>query len=229
MNTLPRLLAVMAATLVLLAVPVTKALAGTATYYVNQSNVESVLPDGTDYLKVVIDSTTAGTATFDITPVFSFSLGTNFGLQAFGFNYGGSNAIGSGNFSDLAPGWTIDLPPPSGMDGFGKYDFIVQTTGSNRQSPLVFTVTGLGGATTADTLGYFAKMSSGNAGQGNQFFAARLAGFATSDANITSGYFAGSSVAPVPESGSYALMLAGLFLLIPITRQRKQNQTAADI
>lgn len=206
-------LAGLIATLTLFVAPMSSAQADTATYYLDQSNIESVMPDGTDYLKVVIDSTTAGSATFDVTPVYGFILGSNFGLQAFGFNYGGSNTITGSNFSGLATGWTIDLPPPSGMDGFGKYDFIVQTTGSNRLLPLSFTISGLGGARSADTLGYFAKLSSGTAGQGNQYFAAQLAGFATSDVNITSGYFAGSSVTPVPEPETYALMLAGLGLI----------------
>ena len=214
-------LAGLAAILVLMAVTMTSAQAVTATYYLDQSNVDSVLPDGMDYLKVVIDSTTAGTATFDITPVYPFSPGTNFGLQAFGFNYGGSGSITAGNFLGLATGWSIDLPPPSGMDGFGKYDFIVQSTGSDRQSPLTFTVTGLGGATAADTLASFAKLSSGNAGQGNEYFAVHLAGFTTSDASITSGYFAGSSVAPVPEPGAFALLLAGMALLGSTAGRRK--------
>jgi len=109
------------------------------------------------------------------------------------------------------------------MDGFGKFDFIVQTTGSNRLSPLSFTVTGLGGATTADTLGYFAKYSVGNAGQGNQYFAAHLAGFTTSNPIITSGYFAGSTLAPVPEPGAFAMLLAAMCLLGSVTHYNKKS------
>lgn len=211
------------AALALVVAPLAGALADTATYYLDQSNVESVLPDGTNYLKLIIDSTVAGTANFDVTPVYVFTQGANFGLQAFGFNYSGSNSITTGNFQGLAAGWTVDLPPPSGMDGFGKFDFIVQNTGSDRLSPLSFTITGLGGATSADTLGYFAKLSSNTAGQGNQYFAAHLAGFTTSDVNVTGGYFAGSTLAPVPEPETYAMMLAGLTLVGGIAGRRKMQ------
>lgn len=203
----------LAAILALMAAPTNSALANTATFYLNQSNIESVLPDGHDYLKVTITSTTAGNATFDVAPLYAFNQGSNFGLQSFGFNYGGSNTITADNFSGLAAGWSIDLPPPSGQDGFGKFDFIAQSSGANRLSLLNFTVTGLGGATSAETLGYFAKLSSGNTGQGNQYFAAHLTGFTTNDANVSSGYFAGSAVAPVPEPETYATLLAGLLLL----------------
>lgn len=106
MKSLPmHTLAGLIATLTLFVAPMSSAQADAATYYLNQSNIESVMPDGTDYLKVVIDSTTAGSATFDVTPVYGFILGSNFGLQAFGFNYGGSNTITGSNFSGLATGW----------------------------------------------------------------------------------------------------------------------------
>ncbi len=207
-----RVLSGLIATLMLTFASMSSALANTATYYLNQSNIDSVLPDGTGYLKVTITSSVAGVANFVVAPLYAFTQGSNFGLQTFGFNYGGSSPITAGNFSGLAAGWSVDLPPPSNQDGFGKFDFIVQK-GSNRLSPLSFAVTGLGGAMPADTLSYFAKLSSGNAGQGNQYFAAHLAGFTTNDANVTSGYFAGSAVTPVPEPETYATLLAGLCLL----------------
>jgi len=185
-------------------------------YYLDQSNISS-LPGGTSYLKVDITSTVAGTASFSVTPVYAFTQLSNFGIQAFGFNFSGANlsAITTGDFS-LPSGWTAGLPPPSAMDGFGKYDFTVQTTGSGRLNPLTFTVTGLGGATSADTLGYFAKLSSG--GGTHEFFAVHLADFQSG--SDTSAYFAGS--APVPEPETYAMLLAG-FGLVGFAARRKRD------
>jgi hypothetical protein len=182
----------------------------TVSYYLDQSNIDSFLPDGTNYLQVDITSTIAGTATFTVTPVYAFTTLSNFGIQAFGFNFSGANlnSIATGDFS-LPGGWTVDLPPPSGMDGFGKYDFTVQDGGSNRQNPLTFTVTGLGGATSADTLGYFATLSSG--GGTPEYFAVHLSDFGTTDPFTTSAYFAGTT--PVPEPETYAMLLAGLGLV----------------
>ena len=184
-------------------------------YYLDQTNIDAgAFLDGTNYLQVDITSTVAGTASFTVTPVYAFTQISNYGIQAFGFNFSGANlnSITAGDFT-LPSSWSADLPPPSGMDGFGKYDFIVQNTGSNRQNPLTFTVTGLGGATSADTLGYFAKLSSG--GGTPEYFAVHLADFQAglTDTNgaITSGYFAG--MAPVPEPETYAMLLAGLGLL----------------
>jgi hypothetical protein len=210
-----RPLAGLIAALALLAAPMTDALAETVTYTLNQSNIESALPDGVDYLQVAITSTLAGTASFNVTPVFAFAQGTNYGLQSFGFNYGGS---GSPSFSGLAAGWTVDVPPPSSQDGFGKFDYIVETTGNGRLPAINFTISGLGGASSAQTLAYFAKLSSGNAGQGKQYFAAHLTGI---DYSTTSGFFAGSTLAPVPEPKSYAMLLAGLGFVGALARRRR--------
>ena len=187
-------------------------------YYLDQTNSTS-LADGTNYLQVTISSTVAGTASFLVTPIYPFVQGTNYGLQAFGFNFSGTNSITASSFTSLPSGWTVNLPPPSGMDGFGKYDFIVQDGGSNRISPLSFTVTGLGGSTASETLGYFAKVSSGNAINGNEYFAAHLSGYVLPGSGETSAYFAG--MAPVPEPGAWALMVAGLGLVAYRARRRQ--------
>lgn len=213
----PKQFAVLVATLTLVSVPVSEAVAETTVYALNQSNI-APLPDGANYLTLTLTSTVAGTVNFELDPVFAFSKTSNFGIQSFAFNLSGISLPGSSNFVGLPSGWTIDPPPPSSADGFGKFDYIVQTTGSARQASLNFTLNGLGGATTTDTLARFAKLSSGNAGEGNQFFAAHLAGFTAG--NQTSAYFAGSTVLPVPEPGTYAMMLAGLGIIAVIARRR---------
>ncbi len=78
-----RVLSGLIATLTLMVAPMNSALANTATYYLNQSNIDSVLPDGTDYLKVTITSSVAGVATFVVAPIYAFTQGSNFGLQTF--------------------------------------------------------------------------------------------------------------------------------------------------
>ena len=185
-------------------------------YSLDQSNIGS-LPDGTNYLQVTITSTIAGAASFSVAPVYGFTQLSNFGIQAFGFNYSGPNTLASGDFT-LPSGWSVDLPPPSAMDGFGKFEYTIQDGGSNRQSPLTFSVTNLGGATASQTLSYFAELSTGGAGQGNQYFAAHLADFQSG--SDTSGYFGG--VTPVPEADTYAMLLAGLGL-VGFAVRRKLN------
>ena len=205
------------AALSLLGVPMADALAASLTYNLNQSNVESSYADGVTYLQVEITSTSAGTANFNVTPVYAFATDSNYGLQSFAFNYSGSAS--SLTFSNLADGWSVNGPPASALDGFGKFEYIVEGNGNNRQAPLTFTVSGLGGDTTAQTLNYFSELSSGNSGQGNQFFAAHLAGF--SDLSVGSGDFAGSTLAPVPEPETYAMLLAGLGLMGALARRRR--------
>lgn len=190
-------------------------------YYLDQTNSTS-LPDGTNYLQVTISSATAGTADFTVTPIYPFVPGTNYGLQAFGFNFSGANlnSITASNFT-LPSGWSANLPPPTGMDGFGKYDFVVQDGGSNRISPLSFSVTGLGGSSASETLGYFAKLSSGTAVNGNEYFAAHLSGYVLPGSTETGAYFAG--MAPVPEPSAWALMMAGVWL---VAYRAHRRQTA---
>ena len=185
-------------------------------YYLDQSNGAN-LPDGTNYLQVTISSTVAGTADFTVTPIYPFVQGTNYGLQAFGFNFSGAN-LNSITASDfiLPSGWSANLPPPTGMGGFGKYDFVVKGSGSSRISPLSFTVTGLGGSSESETLSYFTTLSSGNAANGNEYFAAHLAGLVGPQ---TSAYFGG--MAPVPEPSAWMLMMAGIGLVAYRARRRQ--------
>jgi len=68
----------------------------------------------------------------------------------------------------------------------------------------MFSITGINGDTVMD----YVNLSTGNAGEGNVYFAAHVAGFST---QVTSGYFGGS--APVPEADTYAMLLAGLGLV----------------
>ena len=58
------------------------------------------------------------------------------------------------------------------MDGFGSYEVTEGGSGSNRQNPLAFRITGI----TGDVVGDYAVAGSGGA-QGAWYFAAHVAGF----------------------------------------------------
>ena len=193
--------------------------AASVTYYLNQSNIDAVLPDNTNnYLTLLISSLTAGNASFSLSPSYAFVQSSNYGIDSFGFNFSGSNIINSSNISDLPTGWSLSTN--KNQDGFGRFEFVLDTTGSGRVPTLNFNISGLGGMTADETLGYFALNSSNNAGQGSFYFASHVAGF--SAGSQTSAFFAGSTVAPIPEPESYSLMLTGLGLLGFIARRRKQ-------
>ena len=193
--------------------------AASVTYYLNQSNIDTVLPDNTNnYLTLLISSLTAGNASFSLSPSYAFVQSSNYGIDSFGFNFSGSNVINSSNISGIPTGW--GLSTNKNQDGYGRFEFVLDTTGSGRLPTLNFSISGLGGATADETLGYFALNSTNNAGQGNFYFASHVAGF--SAGGQTSAFFAGSTVAPIPEPESYSLMLTGLGLLGFIARRRKQ-------
>jgi hypothetical protein len=63
------------------------------------------------------------------------------------------------------------------------------------------------------------ELSSGNAAQGNVAFAAHVTDFITSDSGVTSGFFGGSTVVPVPAA--VWLFGSGLLGLIGIARRKK--------
>jgi len=217
--------------------------AGAVTYLLDQSNVDSALPDRTPYATVRIDDSTPGQLTFTVTllPALTGLAGTNFGLQSLDLNVLGTvmplaDAGGSNAQWTLPSGWAaLVAPPPNQADGFGKFEVEVAATGSNRASPLVFSISTAG---TSLGLYSFAEASTGNAAQGSVYFAVHVAGFSASNGScgggygtsgsggcttVTSGYFGGSSLAPVPLPAGLPLLLGGLALL---GRQRRLRPPA---
>ena len=62
--------------------------AASVTYYLNQSNIDTVLLDNTNnYLTLLISSLTAGNASFSLSPSYAFVQSSNYGIDSFGFNF----------------------------------------------------------------------------------------------------------------------------------------------
>ena len=177
--------------------------AASVSYYLDQSNTEGSWPDNVNYLQVTIFDSIAnpGDIEFLVTPLASLtvSAGTNFGIQAFGFN--STQTLTAANIVDPV-GWSTGS---GNLDGFGAYQVREDGTGTNRQNPLSLRITGISGDVVAD----YAVAGAGGA-QGTYYFAAHVAGM-TPVAGQTSAYFGGNAVVPVPAAAwLFGSAIAGL-------------------
>jgi hypothetical protein len=207
------------------------------TFALDQSNA---LPDGVTYGTVMVETydgvgaggggLVAGQARITVTidPSLYSALGPNFGLADFGFN--SVAPITAGDISAPA-GWTID--PNHAEDGFGKFDWgLVSPSGPGSYPSLVFYVNNLGANATVSN---FQKDSSGNAGEGNVFFAAHVMDFTYNlpdGGTVSSDYIGGSDpnggggppgfVTPEPTTLSLTFVgFAGLGLARCLRRKRQ--------
>ena len=188
--------------------------AASISYYLDQTNT-TLLPDGTNYLTITFADSTTAPGDIDVTvtllsPLTSIA-GTNFGIQTFSFS--STNALSAANIIGLpSSSWAAEFaPPPQVADGFGQFGVEVADTGSDRQDPtLSFSISSAG-----DSIYDYAVLSGGDAGQGNSYFAAHVAGFLDQDPDpeevLTSAWFGGSTI--VPEPSTALLVFAGLALL----------------
>jgi hypothetical protein len=183
--------------------------AASVSYYLNQSNTEGSWPDGVNYLQVTISDSISNPGDIEllVTPLASLtvSAGSNFGIQAFGFN--STQTLTAANIVDPV-GWSTGS---GNLDGFGAYQVREDGTGSNRQNPLALRITGISG----DVVGDYAVAGAGGA-QGTYFFAAHVAGM-TPVAGETSAYFGGNTVVPVPAA---AWLFGSAFGLMGLLRRK---------
>jgi len=194
--------------------------AASITYYLNQSNTESIWPDGNDYLSVTIfDSfSNPGDIEFLVTPLapLTISAGPNFGVQSFCFN--STQSLTAANIVGAPVGWTTGS---GNCDGFGAYEVTENGDGTNRQNPLNFRITGILG----DVLSDYVVDGPGGV-QGTYAFAAHVAGMTDQDdgfGNIyNSAWFGGDSsggtpVVPVPAA---VWLLGSAFGLLGAMRRK---------
>jgi hypothetical protein len=187
--------------------------AASISYVLDQTNIDSgSIVDGVTYGSVTIDDNTPNSLRFTVYLMgpLTWIAGSNFGIDNFAFNVLGANPLqDSGSIAGqwtLPSGWASNVaPPPNQSDGFGRFDVAVDGTGANRQTMLVFSLNN-----TALNLYSFAEASTNNAGQGNVFFSAHIAGI-NGPNGTTSGYFGGSTLVPVPLPAALPLFLSALF------------------
>jgi hypothetical protein len=215
--------------------------AASVSFFLDQSNT---LPDGTNYLSVMLTENDTGGVDFlvqTLDPLNNMA-GSHFGIQKFGFSFAdGTLGEISGlqdhkyhkhgrqeeyfgkhkawdAISDLPDHWSVQNN--KSMDGFGKFDIRLAGTGRSRTDSLSFTVDNV-------TLNDF-----------DSLFSAQVAGFEWCNIDdkrrswcggkdcITSAYFAGSMpVSQVPVPGALWLFGSGLAGLLGLASRRKRKTT----
>lgn len=174
----------------------------TGSWYMDQS---ALLLDGINYGQVdILADDASGVVSFTVDAFFLDGWGLNgpFGIDRFGFNY--TNITNPADFVFNFPSaWSAN--GAGNMDGFGLFLERLEGTGSTRQDPLVFDITLKAGDEAEAVASNFAVLSTGYAGEGNAFFAAHIAGFASGvydeyGYEIKSNYIGGSSAVPEPAS-----------------------------
>jgi hypothetical protein len=196
--------------------------AASISYFIDQSNA---LPDGTNYLKVTVSDGAEGSIDFTVEalqPLLDIA-GENFGIQAFALNViPGGDAEGA-NVTNLPDGWIVR--DHYRMAAYGFFDIKLYGGGQSRLDTLTFSIDGIDGDTPND----YAVLSTGNAADGHQFFAAKVAGFdfcpegasPGSKKCVTSGFFGGSSTAaPVPLPAAAWLFATGFAGVLMRARKR---------
>ena len=187
--------------------------ATTVSYFLNQSN-STALPDGTNYLQVTIDDT-GGNINFHVetlAPLNSIA-GSNYGIDMFGFNTTQTLSAANIAFASGTPSsWGYD--GTKNLNGFGNYTARLSGNGSSRLSVLDFSIVGI----TGDTISDYIKLSTGATTEGNQYFAAHVAGITVPGSTTTSAYFGGTT--PVPLPAAAWLLGSGLIGLFGIARRK---------
>lgn len=196
--------------------------AASVSFFLDQSNT---LPDGTNYLSVMLTENETGGVDFLVQTLAPLNdvAGHHFGIQKFGLSFSDDSVY---EIVGLPDSWRVR--EDKRMSEFGKFDIRLQGKGRSRTDSLSFTVNGA-------TLGDFGPL-----------FSAHVAGFEwceiidgkrehgkhnwCGDRNCTtSAYFAGSmqvSQIPVPAAvWLFGSGLAGLFGLASRRRVKTKDNT----
>ncbi len=183
-------------------------------FFLDQSNA---LPDGTNYLSVMLTENGTGGVDFLVQTLDPLNdiAGRNFGIQKFGFSFLGETG---GEITGLPDYWRV--VEDRRMSSFGRFDIRLQGKGKARTDSLSFTV---GGVTLDDF---------------DSLMAAHVAGFQWCDLDeerqrnwcdggrncTTSAYFAGRlgdlPPDPIPAPAALWLFSSGLIGLIAVARRK---------
>lgn len=183
------------------------------------------LPDGVNYLSVILDDEgNPGDINFTVDvldPLFDLQNRRNFGIQSFAFNLTGDSGlqdymVNPANWI-LPEGWNAEVaPPPSAMNGFGRFDVKVWTNDfRERTESLTFSITGLDDM-IAD---YFAPSltNPNNINVTSANFAAIVGGI---DANGRNTAAFGNAAAPIPVPAAVWLFGSAIIGLTAVARRR---------
>ena len=190
--------------------------AASVSYYLDQSND---LANGVNYAQVTLADSVDFVGDIEVTvEVITSAFPTplsNFGMQAFYFNYDNDLTVNAANIIVLDPSdWTVSTVINAG-GGFDKFEFGIVGNGSNRTELLNFRITGVVG----DTIESYAQGSEFLNPASTQYFAAHIAGYDDGLSGNTGGKFAGSSFVPIPAA--VWLFGSGLVLLLGWTRKSR--------
>jgi len=212
----------MGAATVLWLVSAAPSYAASVTYFLDQSNH---LPDGTNYMQVTIDDEgRTGAINFQIQalePLLALAC-NDFGMLKFGFN---GEELSKNNIFGLPDGWKIKND--KNLDGFGKYENVLTVKNWDGQTPLSFSIVGIGG----DSIFSYADSHDGGDGL---FFSAFVGG---SEGNrhhwhgkwlrenchrcSVGAFFGGGAVTPVPAPAAVLLFGSGLAGLFGLAARRR--------
>lgn len=185
------------------------------------------LPDGVGYLQVTIADGADGAIDFTVTPTQALldRAGGDMEIRSFALNVAPELNLTAANFVGLPDKWSAR--GTTRLDGFGRFDFTLMGTGPGRIDTLTFSIVGIEG----DTPLSYVNLSTGNAKEGNSFFAARIrdllgdrpcgpGGTCTSRAIPTAFVGLVGETAPIPLPTAAWLIAPGLGLLAPWVKRR---------
>lgn len=132
-------------------------------------------------------------------------------VQTFGFNFKGGITLAASDFS-LPTNWSANTSG-SVLDGFGRFENVVSTSGDNdRKDPLSFSITRSGYT--------FTESDFNETNNKGYIFAAHIAGFTKMGPDSkTSAWFADGT--PVPEPATILLVGSALISMALIRRRTK--------